>query len=112
MAPLREAAARQQAGEQFSNPEGKLLWVSRTLPGRTHDLTAARTHRVVRTCVRLRIPALADMAYTGAGGTFAVPTGRPPRKELSAGQRSPNRVHARLRCPSSAEWPRSSGGGS
>ncbi|KPI02433.1 hypothetical protein OV450_4683 [Actinobacteria bacterium OV450] len=75
------------------------MWISRALPGRTHDLTAARTHRIVKTCVRLRIPALADMAYTGAGGTFAMPTRRPPRKELSVGQRSLNRAHARFRYP-------------
>lgn len=54
------------------------------LPGRTHDLTAARTHRIVATCVRLGIPALADLAYLGAGGTFATPTRRPPHRELTA----------------------------
>lgn len=46
------------------------------------------------TCVRLGIPALADLAYLGAGGTFATPTRRPPRKELTARQRSLNRAHA------------------
>ncbi|WP_030277189.1 IS5/IS1182 family transposase [Streptomyces sp. NRRL B-24484] len=80
-------------------PTGGLVWISRALPGRTHDLTAARTHRIVRTCVRLRTPALADLAYTGAGGTFAVAKRRPPRGELTAGQRSLNRAHARLRYP-------------
>ncbi|MCX5215559.1 transposase family protein [Kitasatospora sp. NBC_00240] len=83
----------------ITDPTGRLVWTSRILPGRTHDLTAARTHRIVKTCVRLRIPTLADMAYTGAGGTFAVPTRRPPRGELTAGQRSLNRAHARLRHP-------------
>ncbi|MFJ4851783.1 MULTISPECIES: transposase family protein [unclassified Streptomyces] len=38
-------------------------------------------------------------AYLGAGGTFATPTRRPPRKELTARQRSLNRAHARLRYP-------------
>ncbi len=28
-----------------ADPAGKLLWISPALPGRTHDLTAARTHR-------------------------------------------------------------------
>ncbi|MFD8087731.1 transposase family protein, partial [Kitasatospora sp. NPDC059722] len=83
----------------ITGPDGKLVWISRALPGRTHDLTAARTHRIVKTCVRLRIPALADLAYTGAGGTVAVPIRRPPRKELSVGQRSLNRAHAQLRYP-------------
>lgn len=68
----------------ITDPTGRLVWLSRALPGRTHDLTAARTHRIVKTCVRLRAPALADMAYTGADGTFAVPTRRPPGGELTA----------------------------
>jgi len=83
----------------ITGPAGRLVWISRALPGRTHDLTAARTHRIVKTCIRLRIPALADLAYTGAGGTFAMPTRRPPRKELTVGQRSLNRAHAQLRYP-------------
>lgn len=28
-----------------TDPAGRLLWISPTLPGRAHDLTAARTHR-------------------------------------------------------------------
>lgn len=75
---------------------------SRALAGRTHDLTAARTHRIVKTCVRLRIPALADLAdlaYTGAGGTFAVPVKRKRRQGAHRGQRSLNRAHARFRYP-------------
>ncbi|MFF3404017.1 transposase family protein, partial [Streptomyces sp. NPDC002659] len=80
-------------------PQGEIVRISRALPGRTHDLTAARTHRIVKTCFRLGIPALADLAYTGAGGTFAVSTRRPPRKELTARQRSLNRAHAPLRYP-------------
>ncbi|MFJ4678598.1 transposase family protein [Kitasatospora sp. NPDC088783] len=83
----------------ITGPAGKLVWISRALPGRTHDLTAARTRGIVKTCVRLRVPALADMAYTGAGGTFAVPARRPPRSELGTTQRSLNRAHARLRYP-------------
>ncbi|MET8331341.1 transposase family protein, partial [Streptomyces sp. NPDC005181] len=69
------------------------------LPGRVHDLTAARTHHIVTTCVRLGMPALAGLAYIGAGGTCVVPIRRPPGKELTIGQRSLNRAHARLRYP-------------
>lgn len=32
----------------IADPTGNLLWISPALPGRTHDLTAARTHRIVR----------------------------------------------------------------
>ncbi|MDH6119741.1 hypothetical protein [Kitasatospora sp. GAS204B] len=63
---------------------------------RTHDLTAARMHRIVKTCARLRI---AVLAYTGAGGTFAVPMRRKPSQETTAGQSSLNRAHTRLRSP-------------
>ncbi|MFJ9461008.1 transposase family protein [Kitasatospora sp. NPDC101447] len=83
----------------ITGPEGKVLWVSRPLPGRTHDLTAARHHRIVATCGRLRIPALADLAYTGAGPGVAVPVRRRPKSELTAKEKSLNTAHARLRCP-------------
>ncbi|GHH79236.1 hypothetical protein GCM10018793_31530 [Streptomyces sulfonofaciens] len=31
-----------------TDPGGRLLWLSPALPGRTHGLTAARTHRNIR----------------------------------------------------------------
>jgi hypothetical protein len=48
-----------------ADPAGKLLWISPALPGRTHDLTAARTGRIIRICERQGVPALADRAYIG-----------------------------------------------
>ena len=45
-----------------TNPAGRLLWISPALPGRTHDLTAARAHRIIRICERLGVPVLADRA--------------------------------------------------
>lgn len=50
-----------------ADPTGSLLWISPALPGRTHDLTAARAHRVIRICERQGVPVLADRAYIGAG---------------------------------------------
>ncbi|MET9735087.1 transposase family protein [Streptomyces sp. NPDC006458] len=50
-----------------TNPTGKVLWISPALPGRTHDLTAARGHRIIRICERQGVPILADRAYQGAG---------------------------------------------
>nr|WP_303049761.1 transposase family protein [Streptomyces sp. KAI-26] len=42
-----------------THPDGRLLWLSPALPGRTHDLTAARTHRIIRSlsseCVQVKI---------------------------------------------------------
>lgn len=47
--------------------DGRLLWISPALPGRAHDLTAARAHRIIRICERQGVPVLADRAYMGAG---------------------------------------------
>ncbi|MGW2584629.1 transposase [Streptomyces virginiae] len=80
-------------------PDGTLVWISPALAGRVHDLTAARRHRIIATCVRLGIPVLADKAYQGAGDITAVPHRRRPGKDLTAKQKSVNRAHSRLRWP-------------
>ncbi|WP_051833533.1 transposase family protein [Streptomyces katrae] len=96
--PPSQSATAPNSLQVITDPTGKILWVSRALPGRTHDLTAARRHRIIATCVRVGTPVLPDLGYVGAGGTFAVPHRRRPRQDL-AGQRSINRAHARLRYP-------------
>ena len=83
----------------ITDPGGTIVWISKVLPGRTHDLTAARRHRIISTCRRLGIPVLADLGYLGAGGTIATPIRRRPGKELSPRQKSLNKAHARLRYP-------------
>ena len=80
-------------------PDGALVWISPALAGRVHDLTAARRHRIIATCIRLGIPVLADKAYQGAGSQTAVPTRRRPGRALTAKQKSVNRAHSRLRWP-------------
>ncbi|WP_329449248.1 transposase (plasmid) [Streptomyces sp. NBC_01426] len=80
-------------------PDGTLVWISPALAGRVHDLTAARRHRIITTCVRLGIPVLADKAYQGAGDIVAVPHRRKPGKDLTTGHRAVNRAHSRLRWP-------------
>ena len=45
---------------------GRLLWISPALPGRTHDLTAARTHRIIRFCERQGVPILASDRHAGS----------------------------------------------
>lgn len=50
-----------------TDPGGRLLGLSPALPGRAHDLTAARIHRIIRICERQGVPILADLAYQGAG---------------------------------------------
>ncbi|MFF3404030.1 transposase family protein [Streptomyces sp. NPDC002659] len=85
--------------QAVTGPAGELIWYSSALPGRTADITAARTHKIVTICERLKIPALADTAYQGAGGTFATPVKRYRGRELTVKQKSVNRAHARLRSP-------------
>jgi hypothetical protein len=85
--------------QAVTDPVGEPIWYSPALPGRTVDITAARTHRIITVCERLRIPVLADKAYEGAGGTFCTPFKRHRGRELTVHQESVNRAHARLRSP-------------
>jgi hypothetical protein len=70
--------------------DGALVWILPSLPGRIHDLTAARRHRIIATCVRLGIPVLADRGCQGAGDTVAVPpqatAGQGPHSQTEARQ--------------------------
>ncbi|WP_435600843.1 transposase [Streptomyces sp. C10-9-1] len=85
--------------QALTDPAGELLWISPALPGRTHDLTAARTHRIIRICERQGIPVLADRAYQGAGPWVTTGLKRPPGGELTLTQRTVNRALARARAP-------------
>ncbi|WP_371656724.1 MULTISPECIES: transposase family protein [unclassified Streptomyces] len=80
-------------------PAGQLLWISPALPGRAHDLTAARTHRIIRICERQGVPLLADRAYTGGGSWVTTALRRPPNGELSPTQLTVNRALAQARAP-------------
>ncbi|MGW3341217.1 transposase [Streptomyces sp. NPDC001009] len=82
-----------------TDPVGEVLWISPVLPGRTHDLTAARTHRIIRICERQGVPILADRAYTGAGPWVTTGLRRPPGGELTFTQRTVNRTLAQARAP-------------
>jgi transposase len=82
-----------------ADPAGKLLWISPVLPGRTHDLTAARTHRIIRICERQGVPVLADRAYMGAGPWVTTPIRRPPGRDLTLTQRTVNRALSAARAP-------------
>src|SRR5688500_18917422 len=63
-----------------TDPGGRLLWLSPALPGRSHDLTAARTHRIIRICDRQGGPILADLAsQRGGPWPSACATPRPLR---------------------------------
>jgi hypothetical protein len=64
-----------------TEPGGRLLWLSPAMPGRAHDLTAARTHRIIRICERQGVPILADLAYQGAGPCVTTGIKRRPLRE-------------------------------
>ena len=82
-----------------TDPGGKLLWISPALPGHTHDLTAARTHRIIRICERQGVPILADRAYIGAGPWVPTPIKPRPHQDLSPTQRTINRALSAARSP-------------
>jgi hypothetical protein len=82
-----------------TDPTGRLLWISPALPGRAHDLTAARTHRTIRICERQGIPVLADRAYIGAGPWVTTALRRPPGRGLTTTQQTVNRALSAARAP-------------
>ncbi len=81
----------------LTDPAGEVLWITPALPGRTHDLTAARTHRIIRISERQGVPILADRAYQGAGPWLTTGLKRPPGGEVTPTQRTINRALAAAR---------------
>lgn len=72
---------------------GAVLWISTAPPGRAHDLTAARVHRIIRICERQGIQgiqALADRAYMGAGPWVTTVLRRPPGRDLTPTRQTVN----------------------
>nr|MDT0525698.1 transposase family protein [Streptomyces sp. DSM 41633] len=78
---------------------GEILWLSPALPGRTHYMTAARTHKILRICERQGVPILADMAYIGAGDWVTTARRRPPGGELTLTEQTENRALSTARAP-------------
>ncbi|MDR6981207.1 hypothetical protein J2X68_007949 [Streptomyces sp. 3330] len=77
-----------------TDPAGEVLWISPALPGRTHDLTAARSHHIIRICERQGVPILADRAYQGAA------PGSPPDSNARRAVNSPSPS-----APPTGSWP-------
>lgn len=78
-------------------PDGAILWTSGAMPGKTHDLTAARVWGILRELDRTGILTLADKAYQGSGAAVVITPYK--GKDKPAGQKQANRSHARLRGP-------------
>lgn len=81
-----------------TDPAGRLLWISPTMPGRAHDLSAARAHRIIRICERQGVPILADRTYMGADPSVTTPPRRPravtsPRPSNPSVERRPRHGH-------------------
>ncbi|GAA3597270.1 transposase family protein [Streptomyces osmaniensis] len=84
---------------QVTAPDGTLAGISPASPGPTHNLTAARRHRITATCIRLGIPVPAHPGHQGTGDTVAGSHRRRPGKNLTTKQRRVNRAHSRPRRP-------------
>lgn len=84
----------------ITDPVGDMLWISPALPGRCHDLTAARTHRIIRICQRQGVPVLADRAYQGVGPwvTVSDSSGHPVANSPRPKHRQPRPRHGSRTC--------------
>ncbi len=82
-----------------TDPDGRLLWLSPALPGRSHDLTAAGTHRIIHICERQGVPILADLAYQGGGPWLTTGIKRRPLQELTCTEKTVNRALPAARAP-------------
>ncbi|GAA0954757.1 transposase family protein [Actinocorallia libanotica] len=78
-------------------PDGTILWTSGAMPGKTHDLTAARVWGILRELEKTGLLVLADKAYQGAEAVNVITPYK--GKNKPAGQKQANRSHARLRGP-------------
>ncbi|MGC0334475.1 hypothetical protein RKD23_007465 [Streptomyces sp. SAI-170] len=78
---------------------GNVPGLSPALPGRTHDLTEARTRRIIRICERQGVPVPADRAYIGASPWVTTPIRRLPNRDLTTTQRTINRALSAARAP-------------
>jgi len=80
----------------IGGPDGQIVWTSGALPGRVHDLTAARIWGIVRALRQAGFLTLADKGYQGAGDPVLTPY---KGKDKPESQKQANRAHARLRGP-------------
>ncbi|GLZ09365.1 IS5 family transposase [Actinomadura sp. NBRC 104412] len=81
----------------IASPDGTILWTSGALPGRTHDLTAARMWGIPRQLEETGIITPADKGYQGAEASVVITPYKGRNKPAS--HKQANRSHAKLRGP-------------
>lgn len=81
----------------IAGPDGTVLWTSGAMPGKVHDLTAARVWGILRELEKAGILTLADKAYQGAGASVVITPYK--GKDKPESQKQANRAHAKLRGP-------------
>ncbi|SFO35515.1 Helix-turn-helix of DDE superfamily endonuclease [Actinomadura madurae] len=94
----------------IAGPDGAILWTSGALPGRTHDLTAARVWGILRELDKTGIITPADKGYQGAEAcvVFTPYKGRDkPEAQKQANPRTPGSA-----APANANAQLKSGGSS
>ncbi|WP_141585002.1 transposase family protein [Actinomadura sp. WMMA1423] len=79
-----------------TDPHGELIWASPTLPGATHDLTAARQHCIIDALTDRAIACYADKGYVSAGGAVATPYKRKKHRKLDQRKKLFNQHHAKV----------------
>lgn len=76
---------------------GRLLWASPTLPGSTHDLTAARTHGIVEALAEADLKCWANKAYRGCRRLYQAGLPQPSPQAVA----TPTQQHA---CQDPVPW--------
>ncbi len=66
--------------QAVTDPAGELIWYSPALPGRTVDITAARTTRIIEALSTTGLTTWADRAFQAAGRHIRVPIRVPKLK--------------------------------
>ncbi|MBM0230481.1 transposase [Micromonospora sp. STR1_7] len=80
----------------IADAAGRLVWASPALPGSAHNLTAARTHRIIDALTSADVLTSADKGHQGARGTVWTPF-KHRRTRLARRHKSVNRHHAKIR---------------
>ncbi|MFC8536782.1 transposase family protein [Streptomyces sp. NPDC057249] len=82
-----------------TDPVGKILWLSPALPGRTHDLTAARPTRSSESASASTSQSSPTWLTSAPTTGSPPPNARPPGGELTVTEQTLNRALSAARAP-------------